>query len=102
MTAIVTALREGVPAEDLRGMLEAAAAALEAAAGQDRARAAPTTLLLGPPTFKAETSTPVAAPLDAVMAQEVCCNPCTWTGQSGWGGTTMQRCISSSGSISLA
>ncbi len=72
MTAIVTALRKGILAEDLKGMVEAAAAALEAAAKQSNTGASPRVLLIGPPALKAEASTPVAAPLDAAMAQEVC------------------------------
>ena len=103
MTAIVTALQKGVPAEDLKDMVEAAAAALQAAAEQDRVKATPNTLLLSaPPALKAEASTPAAAPLDAVMAQEVCCRPCTWIGHPTEVSLTMQCCISSSGSIFLA
>ena len=77
MTAIVTALRKGISAEDLTGMVDAAATALEAAAGeQDSAKASPTVLLIAPAALKAEASTPVAAPLNAATAQEVCHCPC--------------------------
>ncbi len=83
MTAIVIALRKGIPAEDLKGMVEAAAAALAAAAEQATAKASPTALLMAPPSLKAEASTPIAAPLDA-LAQEVCHCPCSKTCSQSW------------------
>jgi len=57
MTAIVIALRKGILADDLKGMVGAAASALEAAAELDGGRAQQ------------------APPLELEMVQEVCCPP---------------------------
>jgi len=57
MTAIVIALRKGILADDLKGMVGAAASALEIAAELDRG------------------SAQQAPPLELDMVQEVCCPP---------------------------
>ncbi len=57
MTAIVIALRKGILADDLKGMVGAAASALEIAAELDGG------------------SAQQAPPLELDMVQEVCCPP---------------------------
>ena len=74
MMAIVTALRKGVPAEDLKGMVDAAASALEAATEQTKAGPSPAGMPTAPLALKAEDSKP-GAPPEAVVAQEVCVHP---------------------------
>ena len=74
MMAIVTALRKGVPAEDLKGMVDAAASALEAATAQTKAGPSPASLPMAPLALKADESNP-GAPPEALVAQEVYIHP---------------------------
>lgn len=75
MSAIVTALRKGVFIEDLRAMMEAAAAALEAAAEQEAAKpsgkATPAARRRATPAADDQEAAPVAIE----VAQEVCILP---------------------------
>jgi hypothetical protein len=67
MAAIVAALRKGLTPEDLKGMVEAAAAALEAAA--EFGTAQPSAAGRGP---KAASGAQEPARLQLELAQEVC------------------------------
>ena len=67
MAAIVVALRKGLTLEDLKGMVEAAAAALEAAA--ELGAAQPSAAGQGP---KAASGAQEPAHLQLELAQEVC------------------------------
>ena len=71
MAAIVAALRKGLAPEDLKGMVEAAAAALEAAAEPGSAQ--PTAAGRGP---RAASGAQEAARLQLQLAQEVCHSIC--------------------------
>lgn len=71
MAAIVAALRKGLDPDDLKGMVEAAAAALEAAAEPGSAQ--PSAAGRGP---KAASDAQEAARLQLQLAQEVCYSIC--------------------------